>query len=133
MPNVVVLRTKRISIGLTPPAPAQSRTSSALPLAAEERQFRQETFLAETLEGTAVGELGFDYERAALFLAVTGRLPDWEAFDIALVTNDDHRFATAGVSLNRGRLTLLENAPLRPADLAMIELTPAGRDSGDHS
>lgn len=122
----ILLRVRKVSRkGLGSPSMPQSNAPSALPLAAEERKWNEETILAETSDGSAIGELGFDYEQGALFMEITGALPSWKAFDVEVVTNDNQRFARKGASIEQHRLILLERVPLRAADIAMVELAPA--------
>lgn len=117
-PVALVLRPKRTRWSALHPSLAD-RT-----LAAETPAEEEELTLMETTEGNAVGRLEFDYERAALILYVTGDFPPWKAFDVEIETRGRGRLAGQRLSVQKGRLVLLEKSSVREEDVDRIILKP---------
>lgn len=115
----IVLRPKRV---LRRALPDQARE---LTLAAEAGSEDEEVFALETLEGKYAGKLEFDYERAALVLAIVGSFPRWKAVDVEIETNDGRRFTQTEASIREQHLVLKEKMPLRERDIARIMLSPS--------
>lgn len=113
--SVVLLARKR-------PKPTLVHDGEPQALAADSAP-QEEQIVAETADGTCLGVLDYDYERAALILDVTGFFPPWAVVDAEIVSRDGRRFETMGISKQK-QLVLLEQTPLQAEDIEEITLRP---------
>jgi putative zinc finger/helix-turn-helix YgiT family protein len=91
-------------------------------LAADTALGEEAPLIVETMDGRPIGELRYDYERAALMLDLTGDLPPWQIADIEIETQDGQHFTRQGVLLQERCVVLPETQQLREKDIAQITL-----------
>ena len=100
------------------------QASGPLPLAAQ-ASTEEEQVVAKTEDGQLVGILKYKYSKpSALILDITGSFPSWKIIDVKIETQDGQQFSSRAVSVQGGRLVLLEQARIRERDVSRIILKP---------
>ena len=117
----VVLLTKRKKIRQAEPVTEYS-------LAAETPSAEEEEIVVETLDGSQVGMLDYDYEHAALVLEAIGDFPPWKTLNVEFEAADGRCFSGCNISVIDGRIVLSEKTPLRPWEISKITLRPSDKE-----
>jgi putative zinc finger/helix-turn-helix YgiT family protein len=112
----IVLRPKHVRQSTLP---EQTR---GLALAAETSAKEEESIVVETADGKVMGILGFDFERAALILELTGDFSPWKSADVEIETRGGRHFTVQGLSLEQRRLVLMEKTEIGEGDVSQITL-----------
>lgn len=119
----VVLLTKRLR------KKTQAEPVAEFSLAAETSSAEEEEIVVETLDGSQVGMLDYDYEHAALVLEAIGDFPPWKTLDVEFEAADGKRFSGHNISVIDGRIVLSKKTPLRPWEISKITLRPCEKET----
>lgn len=119
----VVLLTKRLR------KKTQAEPVAEYSLAAETPSAEEEEIVVETLDGSQVGMLDYDYEHAALVLETIGDFPPWKTLNVEFEAADGRCFSGCNISVIDGRIVLSEKTPLRPWEISKITLRPSEKEA----
>ncbi len=77
-----------------------------------------------TPEGNEAGTLEYDFERAELYLDITGALPKWHTLDVEIQTNDGNKFQETTTRETGTKLVLSRERHVKRDKVESVTIRP---------